>query len=219
MIEAAVLGIVKQVLGGSWAVYTSLRDSERMGLILLEEYNNYGASGGMGSGMGSDFNGNKTKEITTVEEAVKYCKMKIVARGHHKAGAAAWSVGVSATTAAIGGIGGSIVPVAGTAAGIAVGAGIGFALSTGVVYGARGIKKLGKFMTGSLGKHRKEAATVLQNAFFFSSTPEDIRAAAKALIVLQGKEEFERCVNGGAYGGGNDDEWLALIIESMSSWK
>jgi hypothetical protein len=207
------VGFAKSIITGFAGFYTAHRDCDKLAAILLRRFDNHGA----GYGMGEDYKGQK---IVKVEDAVMYCKSKIHARGTHLTTSSGVSVAVSGVSAAVGGLGGSIVPGAGTIAGAAVGAGAGFGFSKGLVYTWRGLKKTKKYLTGTLGKHREQAANVLYERVM--TTPSDAEkeeyaAALETLYVLQGKKQVEFWIEGGPMGAGYDDQWIQEIIDRDTS--
>jgi hypothetical protein len=214
MIPTAYAGVAKAILTGAYYTYASARDTEKLALILERCYGAY-----EGYGFDGAYDGER---ITTVEKAIAYAKTKITARGSHQRGAATVSLAVTGASAAVGGLGGSIVPVAGTTAGAAAGAGIGAALGGAMVYGFRGLKKFKKYMSGTLGEHRKQAAKVLVVAL--TNGPQgnphekDFEAATLAQGVLLGPERVKFWLDGGPYCSGFDDEWESEIYAALASW-
>lgn len=213
------LGAIKAIVGGLHQAATSLRDCDALSLVLSECYGATSYSGYTGYGFDdSEYSG---QEITTVQLAIMYAISKIHARGTHHKASAAVSLTVTGVTSAVGGIGGSIIPGAGTIVGVAAGAGIGFGVSKGITYSWRGLKKFKKYVTGSLGKHRRQAAAILSSKLFSDdSGTKDFVAAVKAVHILIGEQRLNYFLNGGWGSGAYDeDELRKEIYESLNSWR
>jgi uncharacterized membrane protein len=137
--------------------------------------------------------------------------MKNDRRDAHRLG----QVGVS-TAAAV-----SAAVVAGPV-GLAIGVGAG----TGATYAYRGIKKLWKrFYKGTLGEHRKAAASTLMKAVYSQGVDtgsRDFSAALQALIVIMGTDfviEVDRKVNGYDNTTGDRSKYSGYVDEVYSALK
>jgi hypothetical protein len=199
------------------------RSSEALGSILYTHYGgvSFAEAEKWQEGEGMEYAGGA---ITDVQTAILYCLSKLRRKVQHHAGSAAVSTGVSAVTTATGATIGSIVPVAGTLAGGAGGFALGTGISMGLERGFRGLNALRKTVTGKRGTHRREAASVLADAYMGFSRPSetDQIAATKTLEVLLGEGYLQLITEGGGRTGQkwgeSGDDLESAIFASLASW-
>lgn len=138
---------------------------------------------------------NHDREIRTVYQAIMFAKGKKAHKAARKMVVGGAKLGTAATLTLTGAGAGSVIPVAGTAAGAYAGYVTTAAIVSPVINAADGLLKISnwarKKIIGTQGLHRAESAYILFASAFGQPGTKDKGAALKALLIILRETEYE----------------------------